>query len=110
MAEGYRLAAVLQASRELTGIDIVPTTASFTYPEPPRTTAHNQHFRCPLHFGAHTASVVFRTSDLDLPVVEADETLAGYLSKYAEQVLVSLVRGETMRQRHSFPAVRTSTS
>lgn len=99
VAEGYRMAAVLEASRELTGVDIVPTTASFTYPEPSRTTAHNEHFRCPLHFGVHTASVVFRTSDLDLPVVEADETLAGYLSGYAEQVLASLVRGETMRHR-----------
>ena len=55
VAEGYRLAAVLQASRELTAVDIVPTTASFTYPEPPTTTVHNQHFRCALHFGgAHS--------------------------------------------------------
>jgi AraC-like DNA-binding protein len=99
VAEGYRLAAVLEASRELTGVDIVPTIATFTYPQPSRTKAHRQHFRCPLQFGAHTARVVFRTSDLDLPVVEADETLAGYLSKYAEQVLASLVRGEAMRHR-----------
>src|SRR4030095_5212330 len=46
-----------------------------------------------------TGSVVFRASDLDLPIVGADETLAGYLSEYAEQVLASLVRGETMRHR-----------
>jgi AraC-like DNA-binding protein len=31
--------------------------------------------------------------------VGADETLAGYLSQYAEQVLASLVQGETMRHR-----------
>jgi AraC-like DNA-binding protein len=41
--------------------------------------------------------VVFRSSDLDLPVVGADETLAGYLSKYAEQVLASFVQGATIR-------------
>jgi AraC-like DNA-binding protein len=99
LAESYRLAAVLQASRELTGIDIVPTNVTFTYRQPSSTTAHHQHFRCLLHFGAQTASVVFRTSDLDLPTPGADETLAGYLSKYAEQVLASLVQGETMRHQ-----------
>jgi AraC-like DNA-binding protein len=99
LAEGYRLAAVLQASRELTGVDIVPANVTFTYPQPSSTTVHCQHFRCPLHFGAPIASVVFRTSDLDLQVVEADETLAGYLSKYAEQVLASLVQGESTRHQ-----------
>ena len=99
LAESYRLAAVLQASRELTGIDIVPTNVTFTYRQPSSTSAHHQHFRCLLHFGAQTASVVFRTSDLDLPTLGADETLAGYLSKYAEQVLASFVQGETMRHQ-----------
>jgi AraC-like DNA-binding protein len=99
LAEGYRLAAVLSASRELTGVDIVPTEVTFTYPQPSSTTAHSQYFRCPLHFGAATARVVFRPTDLDLPVMGADETLAGYLSKYAEQVLASLVQGETVRHR-----------
>jgi AraC-like DNA-binding protein len=97
LAESYRLAALLQASRELTGVDVVPTRATFTYLQPSSTTAHRKHFRCPLHFGAQTAGLVFRASDLDLPIVEADETLAGYLSKYADRVLASLVQGETMR-------------
>jgi AraC-like DNA-binding protein len=99
LAESYRLAAALQVSRELTGVDIVPANVTFTYPQPSSTTVHRQHFRCPLHFGARIASVVFRNSDLDLPVVEADETLAGYLSRYAEQVLASLVRGGTTRHQ-----------
>jgi AraC-like DNA-binding protein len=99
LAETYRLAAVLSASRELTGVDIDPTEVTFTHSEPPSTTAHRQYFRCPLRFDAHLATVVFRTSDLDLSVVGADETLAGYLSRYAEQVLASLLRGETMRHR-----------
>ena len=99
LAEGYRLTAVLKASRELTGIHVVPTEVTFTYPQPSSTTAHSQYFRCPFHFGAPTASVVFRPSDLYLPVGGADETLAEYLSKYAEQVLTSLVQGETTRHR-----------
>jgi len=99
LAETYRLTAVLSVSRELTNVDIVPAQVTFTHPRPPGTTVHRQYFRCPLHFDAHAAAVVFRTSDLDLPVVGADETLAGYLCKYAERVLASLLRGETMRHR-----------
>jgi AraC-like DNA-binding protein len=99
LAESYRLAALVQVSRELTGVDLVPTEVTFTYTRPPSIAAHSQHFRCSLRFAAPTASVVFSRSDLDLPIVEADETLAGYLSAYAEQVLASLVRGETVRHR-----------
>jgi AraC-like DNA-binding protein len=99
LAESYRLAAVLTASRELSGVDVVPAEVSFTYAEPPTTTPYRQHFRCALHFGARTGRVVFRRSDLELAVVGADEALAGYLSNYAEQVLASLVHGETMRHR-----------
>jgi AraC-like DNA-binding protein len=103
LAQDFRLAGLVQVSREVTGIDIVPSEVSFTYPQPSSTSAHRQFFRCPLHFGAPTASVAFRDMDLDLPLVTADETLAGYLSKYAEQVLASLVQGDTMR--HTVRAV-----
>jgi AraC-like DNA-binding protein len=99
LAESYRLAALLKASRDLTGLDIVPIEVSFTYTRPPAATASIDHFRCRLHFGARRARVVFRSSDLDLPVEGADETLAGYLSKYAEQVLASFVQGVTIRHR-----------
>jgi AraC-like DNA-binding protein len=90
-------------SREITGLDIVPVTVSFTYPQPTSISAHRQFFRCPLQFDAATASMVLRETDLDLPLVSADETLAGYLSQYAEQVLASLVWGETVR--HTVRAV-----
>ena len=103
LAESYRLAALLKASRALTGVDIVPVRLTCTYAQPSSTTVHRRYFRCPLQFGAQAATVVFRTPDLDLPIVGADETLAGYLSEYAEQVLASLVQGQTMR--HTVRAV-----
>jgi AraC-like DNA-binding protein len=99
LAESYRLAALVQTTRDLTGADIVPANVSVTYEQPSSVAAHRQHFRCPLRFRAATACVVLRASDLNLPVREADETLAGYLSKYAEHVLARLVRGGTMRHR-----------
>jgi AraC-like DNA-binding protein len=103
LAQDYRLAALVQLSREMTDVDIVPGEVSFTYPQPSSAIAHRQFFRCPLCFGAPTANIVFRETDLDLPLGRADETLAGYLSRYAEQVLASLVQGETMR--HTVRAV-----
>jgi AraC-like DNA-binding protein len=103
LAQDYRLAALVQVSREITGVDIVPTRVSFTYPQPASTSAHRQFFRCPIHFAAPTASIVFRDTDLDLPLVRADETLAGYLSQHAEHVLAALIQGETMQ--HTVRAV-----
>lgn len=97
LAEDYRLAALLQGSRELTRLDIVPAEVSFTHRQPSSSVAHRRFFRCALRFAAPTASVVFRAPDLDLPIARADDTLAGYLSKYAETVLASLMGGETMR-------------
>jgi AraC-like DNA-binding protein len=97
LAESFRLAAVLQLSREGIGADIVPVEVNFTYPQSSSTVAHRDYFRCPIRFGAPMASIVFGASDLDLPLVRADETLAGYLGKYAEQVLALLVQGETTR-------------
>jgi AraC-like DNA-binding protein len=88
---------VLQLSCEATGADIVPSEVIFTYPQPSSTIAHRGYFRCPIRFGAPTASIVFLASDLNRPLVRADETLAGYLGNYAEQVLESLVQGETAR-------------
>ena len=99
LAESYRLAAVLRTARELTGVDVVPTKVAFTYAQPLMATAHKQFFHCALHFAAPAASISFRPLDLELPVVEADETLAGYLSNYAEQVLAALLQGETTRHK-----------
>ena len=97
LSQDYALAAALQMARELTGVEIVPSGASFTHPQPSSTVAHRRHFRCPLRFGERIAAITFRARDLQLPSVRADETLAGYLSAYAEIVLASLIRGETIR-------------
>jgi AraC-like DNA-binding protein len=97
VSQDFTLAAALQFSRELTSVEIVPIEVSFTYPTPTSTVAHRQHFRCPLRFDAPVARMVLRASESALPIVRADETLAGYLTRYAEQVLASLVHGGTTR-------------
>jgi AraC-like DNA-binding protein len=97
IAEDYRIAVLLQTSRHITGVAIVPIEVTFTFVRPSTTEVHARFFRCPLQFGAKAAAIVFEPRDLDLPVPHADETLVGYLSKHAAQVLRTLVRGETMR-------------
>ena len=67
LAQDYRLAAVLKMSREITGVDIVPTEVEFHLPSAVESCAAPQLFRCPLHFGAPAASIVFRTSDSRSP-------------------------------------------
>jgi AraC-like DNA-binding protein len=68
----------------------------FTYSQPPSIALHRTHFRCPLVFEAPAGRIVFDPSDLDRPVIGADETLARYLSKYAEHVLDGLIHGATI--------------
>lgn len=99
LAQDYRIAAVLQVCREMTGVEIVPAGVSFAYPAPASLLAHRWHFRCPIAFGASAPSIVFHDSDLDLPLPNADEALAGYLSQAAGQALAQLAPGETMQHR-----------
>lgn len=97
LSQDYVVAAALQVSRELTGVEIVPIDVRFTYRQPSSSLAHRRHFRCPLRFGQAGAAITFRARDLGLRVVRADATLAGYLSEYADIVLATLTRGETAR-------------
>ena len=92
-AVDYRLAVMLTVCRQITGVRIVPSEVAFTYEQPRSTLEHCRYFDCPLRFGQAASRVVFAERDLRLPVQQADETLAGYLSEYAEQVLRSLMTG-----------------
>jgi AraC-like DNA-binding protein len=99
LAQDFRIAAIVGSLRHLAGADLAPTEVRFTYATPRSTLAHREYFRCPVQFGAPTAALVLRASDADRPVAGADATLAGYLGKYADQVLASLLRGESIRSK-----------
>ena len=98
-AVDFRLAALLAACREITGVEIEPFEVAFAYEMRASTIEHARFFRCPLRFGQHTAKLVFAERDMHLPVRQGDETLAEYLSEHAEHVLRSLVSGHSMRER-----------
>ncbi len=98
-AVDYRLAAGLSICRQITGVEIVPFEIDFSYDQPASTLEHRRFFRCPLRFGQPKSRVILFERDLSLPVPQGDETLAGYLTAYAEEVLRSLVSGLSLRER-----------
>ena len=94
-----RLAALVAACREITGVDVIPFEVMLAYPQPRLTAEHRGFFRCALRFDHPVSGVAFFERDLRLPVVRADETLAGYLSDHADDVLRTLVAGTETRER-----------
>jgi AraC-like DNA-binding protein len=94
-----RLGLVIRALRELAGGEIVPLETRFSYPEPTDTSEHRRIFRSPLVFGRPSAAFVFRSRDLERPVLAADETLGGYLERLAENVLGSLSQESSFSNR-----------
>lgn len=99
LAIDYRLAALLSVCRQITGVEIEPSEVAFAYESRGSTIEHSRFFRCPLRFGRHTSRIVFNERDIHLPVRQGDEKLADYLSAYADQVLRSLVSGDSVSER-----------
>jgi AraC-like DNA-binding protein len=94
-----RIAALVGECRELTGVDVIPFEVTFTYAQPRMTALHREFFQCRLRFSHPVSTVVFHARDLRVPLLRADETLAGYLSDHAEHVLHTLVTGTSTRER-----------
>lgn len=91
-----RLALVLSMSREITGRPIIPLQVDFPYARPEDSAIHRQFFQASIKYNQPISRMVFRQSDFDLPVVSADETLAGYLDKLADDVLKALDDGKSV--------------
>ena len=94
-----RLAAVLAASREITGSDLTPVEVCLPFPRPRRTRDYARVFRCALRFDQPVTAMVFRGEQLRLPVAAADSTLAGYLDDLASGKLRSLAAGDSLPGR-----------
>ncbi len=97
--EDGRIAAVLSVCRQITGRDLDPTLVRLPYPRPEDISAHRQLFRSDLEFGERTWSMDFRARDLALPLIAADETLAGYLDEVAALRLEELPQDESFTDR-----------
>jgi AraC-like DNA-binding protein len=98
-AVDYRLSALLSVCRQITGAEIVPVEVAFIYDQSGDTLEHQRFFHCPLRFGQPISKIAFRQEDLRLPARHGDETLAHHLIDRAEEVLRSLARGSSTKER-----------
>lgn len=94
-----RLAAIVSVCRQMTGRDISPILVVLPYPRPADIRAHRELFRSDLRFDAPTWSLEFRASDLRAELVDADETLAGYLDEVAALKLAELPQDESFTEK-----------
>jgi AraC-like DNA-binding protein len=98
VADG-RTASILSVCRQITDREVNPTLVSLPYDRPVAVEAHRQMFRSDLRFGEPTWSIEFRASDLKLPLIAADETLAGYLDEVASLRLEELPKDESFTDK-----------
>jgi AraC-like DNA-binding protein len=94
-----RLASAVAIAREVTGIRIVPLEVGLPHPRPADISEHQRYFSCPLIFDQPESVLVLSRTDLDRPVVSADDTLTGYLDQLADDMLKSLDETVTFRER-----------
>ena len=94
-----RLAAVLSACREITGVPIAPLAVQLPYRRPAEVKDYETFFAAPLEFGALATAFLLRNEDLARRVAVADPTLTGYLDRLADQVLATLGSERTVRDR-----------
>lgn len=93
------LAIVLSVVREITGTEVVPAEVEFPYDPPANTDALGRFFRTELVFQAPASAMTFRSRDVELPLVAADEQLAGFLEGVAEEKLAGLIGKDTLAGR-----------
>lgn len=91
-----RLSSLITAAREITEVDVHPTTVSIPQAAPPDPAPFREFFRCPVHFGSGAAIITLRREDLDLPIPSADEALNHYLENYAKSVINALPPQNTL--------------
>lgn len=79
---------VVAALRQFTGRPFTMTDAAFLHPRKTGAADHNAYFGCRVQFGTGYNSLVFRQSDLDLPLMSADDDLLQVLKQHCEDILL----------------------
>ncbi len=90
-AEAFFALLVLRA-RELTGVDVVPHKVWFAHRAPEDTSHHAELFRCPVRFGCPASELMFRATDIALPIKTASPGVEGVLVRYMTEVVGRLPR------------------
>jgi AraC-like DNA-binding protein len=81
------MAALLSNYRQGTGRILRPAEIHFHHQRTETPAEMKLFFGCPIHFGSDIHGIVFRTSDLDTPLVNADGDLITLMSNIADGIL-----------------------
>jgi AraC-like DNA-binding protein len=93
------MSAIMRFGRMATGIDWTPREVHFEHKQPESIFEHEKIFRAPVRFSASLTKLIFDSSLLALPLVEADTTLGALLERQAEDLLAkSPVQGAFINQ------------
>ena len=69
------IASWYQFGRWIAGVGLPLLEVSFLHDAPPDVRSYEEFFECPVHFSAAENALVFSKALLDMPLVQADETL-----------------------------------
>jgi AraC-like DNA-binding protein len=83
----FSAANVVQATRQLTGRNIVPIELTFAHPRNEHLDAFDRFFGCKVLFGEAGDRIRFRQSDLLTHLVHADDRLLAILRSYCDEIL-----------------------
>ncbi|MBO6508900.1 MAG: AraC family transcriptional regulator [Roseibium sp.] len=81
------MAALISNYRHGTGRVLRPVEVHFHHQRTDVPAEMKLFFGCPIHFGSDIHGLVFRTSDLDTPLIHADKDLLGLMSNIADGIL-----------------------
>lgn len=86
------LCSIILFGRMLTRSDWIPREVRFEHAEPENISEHERIFRAPVHFSKPATELIFDSSFLEMPLVEADLTLGSLLERQAEELLANSTR------------------
>ena len=81
------LCSITQYGRMMTGIEWKRLEVHFEHARPENVSEHERIFRAPVRFGKVLTQLIFDSSFLTMPLVEADLTLGSLLERQAEELL-----------------------
>lgn len=85
--------------RQLTGRDIAPARATFTWPGPRDPAPFAAFYRCPLDFGAGEDAVLFDRDTLLVPFPDSSRQLSADFESYAAAMIRQMTAGDEFLPR-----------
>jgi len=87
---------MLNMTRALVGHAVFPVSMKCAYSQPSYHERYERLFRCPISFDSETTSLVFQSSVVELPVLQANKFNASMSEKLCQSILAEHVSDEGM--------------